>query len=1405
MRTKTKAVGIFIGAIASCLLILAVSLSIFANTDHFRNILLNEINASIIGNLTVEDHDISFLKGRIALQNLTLETSPGNSLATLEYLMVDIALLPLLTRTLVIETLTLKRPDMRIKIDKDGAVDILEAFNAPPQTKKAQTQNPSSTPFDVIAENIWITDGDCHITSEPDNLHVNLNRITIQARADLLKNEGRIEIRVENTALTHNARHLKISPITLSVLMSDDQPASVALNAKTDIAEIALNGEVGQDFHDPKVDLELVFDVSLSKLKDFVPLPAEFSGKTNGTLTVQGNWRDPDADLRLNYSGGSLAGYPVDGLRTALRFKNRQLLVQQLNILAGSGEISLAGNADLQGVFPEGLFSSQIHPHKIRYALEAGLKHIDIAFLDKDTHGVKGYLNSTAAFRGQGIDLNTLSVSATMDAALEKFFQEGMQHPIDLKMHTSGKMEAGIIDANQIAIVAAGTRLNARAMFDLSSAHIQGQLTADTENIANPLALFGMTGNSGACAIKADVSGFWEQADIGIEMTAKKMQFNGLRIGDVDLAANVDPNGLVKIISLQLVNQGTHAQGNGTIQLFKDKFQLHETMPLKAELKIANAQALDFLDEVPVSGSFEGRIHVDGNVRSLQASTVLNGKDVAYKKTFLGDVDANLRLLDGKLLVDQLQLKNRTADYFLTGDIQIFEPNSWHRLADPVLNLDLKGDVVSIAAYIPDIEGNLNLNVHLEGPVSDLQGKGSVKGDHLDFMGQPVEKMLLDIELKDNRLHVLPLQAVIETESVVTGSGWIGFDGDFSFDLHSTDLRLNSIDKIKQTGKVEGKMDFHVKGEGNVNNPSIHGDIHAKEVLVNNQEMDDFNFQINLVHNQLSLKGHQTFDLDLVYHLLHKDFSIDLVFADTNITPFFLTIGKKEFGGNLSGELAAKGNMASLEKSEALLDISNLSLTYGGVSFAKANRVQGNLKQQHLSIPEFHLNFLESGRLRIKGSGDLDGNFDLTADGNVPTEAAALYLKDIMDMEGDISLHAKIKGSVSKPDLSAEIVFHDVGYTLPQIEPSFKGINGKIQLTSSHLWIENITGKMDSGMFQIDGDVALDNFRPGSIQLDVKINNMPITVPETMDALVNADLSASGTMENILVEGDIVILEGVYYKKVQTSLLESMKGKTRAIEVPAINRESFLFDNISYNIRLKYREPFIVDNDMAYLEIHPDLVLSGTFSAPVITGTAKVQTGTITFQNETFVVERGIVNFSDPYKIAPEVDIMGRIKIRQWQISLMVHGPPDRLVVELSSTPSEEDADILSLLVFGKTTYEMRSGNDADTSSTEALLAQLMASSFGKDIKKATGLDYLEVKTDTGEAPSDPDTINVTMGKDLTERMTVKYTVGSGKDGYQQRAATEYKLIEYILLSGYQDIEGSYGGEIIFRIEFRIF
>jgi len=717
----------------------------------------------------------------------------------------------------------------------------------------------------------------------------------------------------------------------------------------------------------------------------------------------------------------------------------------------------------------------------------------------------------------------------------------------------------------------------------------------------------------------------------------------------------------------------------------------------------------------------------------------------------------------------------------------------------------LKGEGVNIDDYVPDIRGNLKLDAQLEGPASGLSGHGHIRGKNLDLYGQPVQELTLDLALKDNRLQIRSLKAFLDPQDFVQGSGWIGFDGRFLLDLRATDMPLNRIDRIRKMGKVQGRSDVHVWGQGHVKDPSIYGDVHAKEVLINNEKMDDFNFHLALVDSKISIRGQQTFELYAGYHLLTKDYTIDLLFADTDVTPFVLVAGKKDIGGRLSGKVFAKGNTASLDKSEALLDISKMSLSHRGETIAYTDGLQGNLKNQQWSIPEFQLNFLKSGQLKIKGAGDFNGHVELTADGSIPARAALLFSKDITEVQGDIRIHTEIKGTVAEPGLSGEIQLVNIGCTLLPIDASFENVSGKIQLTSSHLFIKRLTGEINSGLFRVQGDLALENFRPGILQLQVTSNKIPIHIPETMDALMDAELVVSGTMENLSIEGDIVILEGVYYKNVKINLLQGLKEKRRTEDLPAAKMNHSLFDRISFDIQLKYREPFIVDNNIAYLEIHPDIVLSGTLGDPVITGVAKVNNGTLTYQNKVFVVEKGLVNFSNPYKIEPEMDIMGTIPIRQWLISLKMSGTPDRLVVELSSTPAEEDADILSLLVFGKTTYKLEGGNNGAVASTEALLAQVMASSFGTDIKKATGLDYLEVETSADETETESDTIQVTVGKDLTERMTVKYTIESGKDGYHQRAATEYKLIEYILLSGFQDIEGNYGGEIIFRVEFRMF
>jgi hypothetical protein len=75
-------------------------------------------------------------------------------------------------------------------------------------------------------------------------------------------------------------------------------------------------------------------------------------------------------------------------------------------------------------------------------------------------------------------------------------------------------------------------------------------------------------------------------------------------------------------------------------------------------------------------------------------------------------------------------------------------------------------------------------------------------------------------------------------------------------------------------------------------------------------------------------------------------------------------------------------------------------------------------------------------------------------------------------------------------------------------------------------------------------------------------------------------------------------------------------------------------------------------------------------------------------------------------------------------------------------------------------------------------------------------------ESDDDDDEQSADRVQVTVGKKLSQRLTVKYEVESGSEELVQRAVSEYRFLEHLLASGFQDSAGGYGGELVFRIEF---
>jgi autotransporter translocation and assembly factor TamB len=191
------------------------------------------------------------------------------------------------------------------------------------------------------------------------------------------------------------------------------------------------------------------------------------------------------------------------------------------------------------------------------------------------------------------------------------------------------------------------------------------------------------------------------------------------------------------------------------------------------------------------------------------------------------------------------------------------------------------------------------------------------------------------------------------------------------------------------------------------------------------------------------------------------------------------------------------------------------------------------------------------------------------------------------------------------------------------------------------------------------------------------------------------------------------------------------------------------------------------------------------------------------YQRKIFTIEKGVIDFINPYRIEPELDIVGQSQVRDWQIFLTLSGTPEALDFKLRSEPEESDEDILSLLLFGKTSHELIRGEGGAGRSAEQMLASFIAETYGEDIKRSMGIDIFEVDAGGNDSDAAEDAIQVTLGKELTRRMTVKYAVESTRSEMIQRAIAEYKLWEHFMLRSAQDTRGTFDASLVYRLEFR--
>ncbi len=817
-------------------------------------------------------------------------------------------------------------------------------------------------------------------------------------------------------------------------------------------------------------------------------------------------------------------------------------------------------------------------------------------------------------------------------------------------------------------------------------------------------------------------------------------------------------------------------------------------------------QVLPLVNLDSISGSLALTVECNGPVTHPNASCVLSARNFIYGKYPLGDIDINVTNDNsGTVSLPHFALRNNQSRVTLKGIAALFKANSFTPLKEPHFDVTIDSSIISLQDFIDSLQATAYLNGQLKGSLQNMQGILSVAVDSIDLGMQHVHALSLTAKVDSSRLFLAPLRISLSPQEHLSTTGWLTQKGAYALTVKSTPISLLRIQPIDTAAKVKGSISINLSGEGSFKNPQAAGTISLDSLSLDNKPISDIMIDLSLQEQMLAIRGTLGFLVTGIYHLKDKTFQSSLLFNKTLLAPYFHLAKLNNLTGILSGEVTAQGDLDNLDKIKASVHLQSLSVKHKELPLIFTENLQAAYDQKSLRLSPIDISLLKKGRVSLSGQGELAStlNFDLHAD--IPLNLLSYFTDQLPDASGNCKINASLSGSQNSPNVDATITLENLGMTIPDLMQKVHGVNGQITVTPNQVTINIIEGNLDNGQFNCNGTIALDSLKPKDISLKVMAQGLPIDVPDMADVRFNTDLTIAGNDTASEVTGELTLLEGTYYKDIKINLLNGVLKKTREVKPETESDDtSSILDNISLNIDIKNRQPFLVDNNMALLEINPDLKLIGTAQRPLVNGRVSIGSGSITYLRKTFDVTKGVIDFINPYKIEPTVDIVANCNIRQWLITLNTKGTIENLQFTLNSDPQLEHEDILSLITLGKTSDEIAQGNLTANNSPEQLLAQMIDATLGEDIKKATGLDILEIDTDADtQDDSQSDRIQVTIGKELTKRLTTKYSIESLEGELTQRAIVEYKILENLLFQAYSDDKGNNGGTTRFKLEFR--
>jgi translocation and assembly module TamB len=832
----------------------------------------------------------------------------------------------------------------------------------------------------------------------------------------------------------------------------------------------------------------------------------------------------------------------------------------------------------------------------------------------------------------------------------------------------------------------------------------------------------------------------------------------------------------------------------------------------------------------PVAGRAEWRGRMLGPAEGPEFLGHVKAWQARYGRFYWDEIEGDIRYSPDMFQFGHGRVRRGRSSALIEADLQLFhwsfKPESrWS--AEVSLERSDVGDLQPLFGWNYPVRGSLSGEFHGRGTHAEPQVTGLFDLTEATAWGYPVQRFRgrLTVSHEELRISDAELRATPSTDApatvsgrasppgLITGNFFYRFaDQQVEFDLSGAGIRLENISRLQTPSlPVGGELFFQIRGKGPLLALVSQGTVRLVDLRAGGEVIGSFEGKLDSdgrrVHMDLRsamAAGRLEGKLDLT---LGGDYPVqaNVAIERLDLDPLLSTaLHLKALTGHSSvdGRLQLHGALARPETLEVQADVSRVAFDFEFVKLENAGPVRLGYRRDEVVIEQANLRGTDTD-FRITGFARFSGDrqLGLNIAGTVNTRLAGGFVPGL-EARGPARVNAAIEGTFASPRVNGRVHLDGASATYDDFPAGLSQVTGDFVFDSSRLLFENVTAQTGGGQLILGGTVT---YGTGPLRYDLtaRAQSVRIRYPEGMSWLAGGTLRLSGNRQSGLLSGRVVV-ERLFMAQ-GFDLASMILASKEPLRAPSTS--SAFLRNLQFDIEGVSGRDARVEWTGAHFESEASLRIRGTWEHPVLLGHVHLLNGEMTFRGNRYRLTRGDINFSNPFRLDPVLNVEAATTIRQYEVTLDFSGPASKLTLAYRSDPPLPASDIIALLALGGATEstELRGLTAVQTPELGAttLLSEAISSQLGGRIERLFGISRFRVDPFLAGVGSQQNAAaRVTIEQQVTHDLVITY-ITNVTSTQQQVIQVEYSVTRDISIVALRDQNGTFGLDVKFKKRFK--